>query len=391
MATIAQAQSSAASQTDSGTIVLGAIPISLAASIPNANGSTSITFDKSYDSTYQFSTTTASGITISSEITSGVGKFTVGESVTYSQSQSDQVTNGVKISRDQSITLGTASPGSYGNTIIYGLLKPTIKLSGTPSKLGFKLLKADSEFSYAVSRIQQGGLFDPVTSAALLALDPLLTNPNASALPAPRYKLRLHLSLTAGNPFARKFSRGGAQSFSSMQTTSSSVSIVDSYGFSLGLFKDTFKTGASFTVTHTSVQSATTTKTFTEAVSFTPQTDVTILGFWDKVLKTFQLVSVPGVPPPAVSGRVSDAQGNPISNAFVRVRQNGVDYAAVSDASGNYKIGAVAQEQFAPGAAQVLCGNVTKAITLGAGQVTANLASVDANAARANEIDVSDL
>jgi hypothetical protein len=390
MATTTSTQTSAAAQTDTGTIVLAAIPISLAASIPDADGSTTITYDKSYNSTYEITTSSENGITITNDASAGGDKFTVGQSATYTQSQSNQVTNGVAISRDQSISIGTASPGSYANTNLYGLMRPTIKLSGTAAKLGFKLLKADSEFSYAIGRIQAGGLFDPVTTAALLALDPVLNDPSGNSLTLPRFKPRLHLSLTGGNPFTRTFSRGGTASFSQQLTTSTSVTIVDSIGFSLGLFKDTFSKGKTLTLTHTSVQTVTTGKTFSLAASFTPHHDATILGFWDRVLKTFQIVSIPGVAAPAVQGRVVDAQGHAIGGALVRVRQNGIDYAAVSDASGNYGIGALARASFTPGAAQLVCGNVTKPIALGSGAVHADLSGVDVSAARANELDLSD-
>jgi hypothetical protein len=382
------------SQSDTGQIVLAGFLTAYLGAPLGCRDSSAYTLSKEYSSTTKVSVTDGSEFKITNLVqVMPKNKFMIGGSsmVTYTQSNSDQVSNGITLKRSTTLQLNTIPPGVVGNTIFIGLLRPTIELAGPPSAVRFKILKADAEFAVSAADIQSGRVFDPITSAAFLAQYSPLADPSGASLSGPRFKKKLHILLSAGEKTVFTFSKSGAATFSEQLTSSTSVQIVSSIGFTIGAFKETFSVGKTLSVQETSVQEATTTKTITLQTTLN-RNELGVNEVWyDKVYKTFVIVDLGPPGPPVAQGRITDAQGSAIPSAVVKVTQNGVDYAAISDTSGNYRIAPAARVQLSPGAAQLSCGNVSKSVTLGSTPARADLSGVDPAAARSRTFDYLDL
>jgi hypothetical protein len=89
-----------------------------------------------------------------------------------------------------------------------------------------------------------------------------------------------------------------------------------------------------------------------------------------------------------VNGRITDAKGVPIPGAVVKLEQDNTEYAAVSDANGNYTIATAGGDRLAAGNSQITCGNIVRSVVLGGTENAMNLSGVDALSARQLQCDV---
>lgn len=113
-----------------------------------------------------------------------------------------------------------------------------------------------------------------------------------------------------------------------------------------------FEANQKLDVTQTSVQEVSTTKVIGLSTTLNRASLGISKVFYDRVFKTFVIVDA-GAPvmsgQPVVNGRITDAKGVPIPGAVVKLEQDNTEYAAVSDANGNYTIATAGGDRLAAG------------------------------------------
>ncbi len=85
---------------------------------------------------------------------------------------------------------------------------------------------------------------------------------------------------------------------------------------------------------------------------------------------------------PVVEGKVTDTSRLTVEGALVKLRQNGVDYAALTDARGNYKIATPAGEPLESEVWPVTCGNVRREVYILDGAARQDFAGLDLDLAQ---------
>jgi hypothetical protein len=108
---------------------------------------------------------------------------------------------------------------------------------------------------------------------------------------------------------------------------------------------------------------------------------------YDKVFKTFVIIEA-GLGQPVAQGRITDAHGRPIANAYVQLAASNVGYGALTDANGTYTIRTAQGESLPAGTYQITCGTVRQSVAIGRGMAQVNLNRVDATAAQQLAFDV---
>lgn len=382
---------------DMGQITLDGLLITYLGAPLGCAGSSTYTLSKNHASTTRVSVTDGSGIQITSGVSGGVkvggGSVSFGNTATYTQSASTQVTNGIVLQRTTSEQTPTPAPGVIGNTVFLGLYRPTFEIAGPPSGAVFKLLKADLEFvlreSTLVDDRSAGALFKPSTTQSFLDQYLPIKDPTGTNLVKPRFKLKFAVLLDAGINQIFTFSKGTTASSSITNTTATSASIVASSGFSLGIFRSSFSIGKTLSVQNVQSYETSTTK----IVSLSTALNRTARGisavYFDRIFKTFVVVDqgAPGVT--VAQGKVTDAAGSPIPGAAVTVVQGGTNYVTLTDAAGTYALAAPRTSPLTAGTAQITCGGMSRAITIGATPALANLGGV--NLTTATERSFEDL
>lgn len=394
-----------ATPAESAQVTLDALLITYVGAPIGSKDTSSYTITRDYSSTLRLSSELSRGITLTAGVkktfSTGMdskGEFTVGGSVTFMQSDSTQVTDGITIRRTTQQQITTQAPGEAGNTVFIGIRRPQIKFEGDNKKLFFRFLKALDSFAVTASDLQTKpgirGLFRPETIAEFLKQYVPLTDPTGATLVKPRFKPKLSILLSANVRDVFSFTLARGSSFSEQKKSVTSISITESIGFKDKGLERTFSAGQKIEITQTSVQEMATNRILSVSTTLNRSTEGVSKVFLDKVYKTFVIIDagLPDPSQPSVQGRVTSAQGAPVAGALVTLMsQDGGNYAAMTDASGNYVIRTARGERIQQGSYQLSCGNVNQSVAVGAGVTRADLGRVDPAAARNRELDLGDL
>jgi hypothetical protein len=360
-------------------------------SSPDASlDSSTYTITKESTSTIRLSSRLNTSITLMSGVTSTTTgpdqtKVTVGDSATLMQSNSTQVANALTLRKTRAQQVTNPAPGSIDNTIYIGLRGPEFQLTGNEKNLQFRLLKAVEQFELTGADLKTNAtvkaLFRPETIKSFLDAYVLNSNPSGTLLVPPRFKKKVSLLVSPAVRDVRTFASSGSSTFSEEKTVSTSVTITDMVGFESPVLKSTFKVDAKIDVSHTSVQEVGTNKSISLATTLRRSSLGIYELYVDRALGSL-VVRDAGSPmmsgQPVVNGRVTDQQGVPIPGALVKLRQDGTEYAAVSDASGNYLIATPAGQQLATGRYQINCGKGSYDVMISNGVTVMNLGGIQA-------------
>jgi hypothetical protein len=379
---------------------LRSLLLTLACVPQGSRGSSSWTIAKDVSSTLRLSAQANTSITLTGSVKFETKEktFSVGGSTTFTQMNSTQVANALTLSRTTTQQITTPAPGIVGNTVFIGLLRPQLQLEGDVSRLRFRFLKADDTFALTASDLQNDPqvrqLFDPPTITSFLGQYPLLADPTGATLVKPRYKLRLSILLSPGVTDIFTFKTANGRTFSESKTSTTSVEILETTGFKAGPLQLTFASGQRIQVSQTAVQETSTNKMISVVTTLNRDALGVFEVFADKALGT--LVIRDAGPPtpsgqPVVQGKITDAQGAAIGRALVSLRADHADYAALTDADGQYTISTARGTPLPAGTYPVTCGNVSQMVSISSGVTRVNLRSVNGAAALERAFDESGL
>jgi hypothetical protein len=375
--------------------MLDALPLGFVASALASREPSSYTITKDFASTIRLSAQASTSITLKGGVTATLGQFMVGGSTTFTQTNSTTVSNAITLRRTTAQQITTPAPGSPDNTVFIGLRRPQIELTGNEMNLRFRFLKALDTYALTAADLKNNpavrSLFLPQTIQSILNTYPLLADPSGASLVKPRFKLRLSILLSAGVRDLFTFTSSDNTTFSEAKTSTTSVTITESFKFKNKRLEAAFEANQKLDVTQTSVQEVSTTKVIGLSTTLNRASLGISKVFYDRVFKTFVIVDA-GAPvmsgQPVVNGRITDAKGVPIPGAVVKLEQDNTEYAAVSDANGNYTIATAGGDRLAAGNAQITCGNIVRSVVLGGTANAMNLSGVDALSARQLQCDV---
>lgn len=383
--------------TESGTITLDALLLTYVGAPLGSRDTSTYTISKDFSSTFRLTSESNRTITLMPSVTVTAGNFTAGGSVTFSQANSSQVSNAIVLRRSLSQGITTPAPGIAANTILLGLRRPQIQLDGDEKRLQFRFLKALDTFAFTVADLQNNpsvrALFKPETIASFLKQYVPLTDPTGASLVKPRFRLKQSIALSANvrDVFTLTASKGASASESNKSTTS--VTITESIGFkpnskvSLAL-----KADQKIEFSHTAAQEMTANRILTVSTTINRAAAGITKVFFDKVFKTFVIIDAGPLDPsqPTVQGRVTNASGAAVAGALVKLTRDGVDYAAIADANGNYVIQTARNEPLASGTYELTCGDVKRSVTVGTGVTKVDVSRVNPTLARNRQFDTLD-
>jgi hypothetical protein len=382
------------------------------------NSSTQWSYSKNRSNTFKLALTAEAGVSLKAD-TSGTtstgtdkSKFTVGtsNSVTFKQNNSAMFTDAIFTRESSSRTLNTTVRGTVadaGDTVFFGLLRPTATFTGNPvAGFKYRFLNATDTFTWPAYRFQQRDattvmFFKDGTITSFLnqypptsAITPV--EQPGSILRKPRFKLVESNFAAAGTNQSLNRTLSTGASFSLALTSVFSAEITSSSGFELTngstTVKSMFSVGKTFSLTVSGVQEVTTENVISLTANFVRATDGVTKIYRDKVWKTFVILDA-GLPgPTAVQGRVTDASGFAISEATVYLQQGNTYYSTSTDANGNYALKATAGQPLTAGSCPITCGNVNQNVTIGSNGTSAtprHFSGVDPYAARNPLLDLA--
>src|SRR5262249_39541765 len=149
------------------------------------------------------------------------------------------------------------------------------------------------------------------------------------------------------------FSTANGSAFTDQLQATFGATITSSSGFMDNTLKTTFSVGETLNITLTAVEEITSNEIMNIAFTLNPSTGPRVFKvFRDRVFKTY-LVIAGGAPAtsgqPVVTGTIYDSNGSPIAGALVTLTQANVDYAKITDGSGNYSVATESGDPLATG------------------------------------------
>lgn len=385
---------------ESGQVTLDGLLLTYVGAPLGSRDSSSYMITKTYDSTLRLTAQADSSIKLKASVNTMFQDFSTGREITFTQSNSTQVTNAITLRRSTSQQITTPAPGTTDNTVFLGLLRPQIQLDGVdgnPSKLLFRFLKATDNFAITASDFQINpavrNLFRPDTINSFLSKYVPLTDPAGTSLIKPRFKPRLSITLSPGVRDVFTFTTSKGSAFSESKTSATSIEIVEksNFNFNNNAIKLAFDVGQRIEIKHTSVQETSSNKIISVSTTLNRSSFGVNKVFFDRVFKTFVIIDAGTTGQPIVQGRITDAQGAAIAGALVKLTHDNADHAALTDADGNYTISTAQGEVLPDGTYQVTCGNVSQSVSINRGMAKANFNSVNRASAQERSFEVGEL
>ncbi len=388
---------------DIGQVTMGALLLTYVSAPLNARGTVQWTVTKQRTDTLRISNVQASDWSISQETSLSFGpndSFSVNGSETYKQGQSTQVSDAVVVKSTQSWGLGVSGrPENDGyatvdDTAFFMIAKPKVEIKGNPTK-GFhwKFLDGGIKMPRTVRELRTDpvvrAFITPETADSILAQYPLLSDPSGIrlGLRKPRFKLREQIAPNESVPglsFERTVGHGSTHSED--KTATVSATIVESFGFNIGIVKEKFSNSNTIAITHTSVNETDSTQIITSSGTLNSQRNHINYVYVDRVWKTICITDEGPLTdfPPTLAGSITDGGGAAIAGAVVGIQDGDVFRGTSADNQGNYQVHS--PEPLSPGSYPVICGGVTQFANLGGGTATVNYVDLDPFEARTSPV-----
>ncbi len=377
-----------AAKSEVGQVTLDALMLTYFSAPPGTLGPSSWIINESYATTFCLESLASPALSLKGSVEVGNERFGQPD---FKQFSSGIVKDGITLRRDlisgETESIVALVSGIADNTVVYGLRRPRLQFEGNDTVLRFRFLEAESIFLFGVSALQGGDSlvrdsFKSGTLNSLIAQS--ATDPGAFI--EPRFGLRAVLSLESGIRRIFTFSERGNIANPKAVTGFTTAEIVERTGFNSPAIKRAFETGSELKLIFHSSQEFVSDEIIRVETSFERVVPGVIKVYWDRVFKCFIFADA-GRPiactgQPVVEGKVTDTNGLTIEGALVKLRQNDTDYAALTDARGNYKIATPAGELLESGVWPIKCGNVSRKVHVLGGAARQDFAGVDLDLAQ---------
>jgi hypothetical protein len=173
--------------------------------------------------------------------------------------------------------------------------------------------------------------------------------------------------------------------FSDDETVTITSQIIGVSGLLTDRFAQALAVGSNLEFTYTSAQSIRQKEILKLETTLKRDSIAVYRIFWDRVFKTFVFTeSTPGFSEsqPVITGKVTDGAGLPVPGAIVRLDQLGVEFMAVSNSEGNFKLVTAAGSPLERGQWLIRCGHITQELNVRPGPNSIEIHGVDPEMAR---------